>query len=175
MLYPEDVGLLDDWCVDYIASGAFSECKNLEYVALADGLLGIYDGAFDGIESDSLTVVCWSDTPPELICSESGNPFSFGVPEESLRLIAWGNEDEYAEAWALAFAGYTSEDDLLENISQMFETEFGRLPTEDEAKAEAERIIIAAKERVYAVLDTEREPEERPAGADKYTGSDKAK
>lgn len=154
-IYDEDLGLLDGWSVDYIAAGAFSRCKNLEYVALPDNLVGIYEGAFEGIESESLLLVCWPDNPPELLGFTEGKPFDFGIPDEHIKFIAWGKLDDYEEAWLYPLAGYSNEAEVRRLLPEELAEELGRDPTEEEIDKAIEDRILAAKKRFSLLFDSD--------------------
>lgn len=115
MLDTMGLGLPNGWYLDYVGTGAFSNCTNLEMVIIPYNLVGIYPNAFKGVESKSLLLYMEGDVPPSLMGWSEDEPFSFGVPDEAINLmVPFGSEETYVEAWAPALAGSEDEEVLNE-------------------------------------------------------------
>lgn len=116
-----DMDLPDGWYLDYIATGAFSGCTQLEGVYIPSNLAGIYSDAFAGAQlaEGMLTLYLDGNQPPELIRPDDDTPFSFGVEDDQIALavspFCWNekpDEDTYVKAWAPALAENTSAEAL---------------------------------------------------------------
>lgn len=143
--------------VNYIAPGAFSECKKLESVYIPGELDGIYSGAFRGVgydEQDStsgITVTCYAENPPALLGVTDGEPFRFGVPDERIEFV-FENLDEQSllDAWTLPMAGYTSTEALEAAVTA--ELYPNGNANADVVQAAVEAALQAAQNRVRTVL-----------------------
>ena len=151
-LFDDDIGLKSGWTLDYIASGAFSKCKNLNYVFLPFGLLGISDGAFEGVESESITIMCADDSAPDLTGFEPGTPFSFGVVDSRIHLMFWGDSQTYAESWLFPMAGYTDMAQMRRMVGSELSAVYGREPSVDEISSEIEMRLDAANARLTLMM-----------------------
>lgn len=149
-----EIGLPSFTPLDIIGQGAFSKCKNLSYVTIPELNYGIAPDAFKGVESDSLTLEFQTDTPPALLYASGGKSYSFGVEESKLHIIVpEGAEQDYIDAWVYAIAGYADEDELVQAVkASLTKAGDGQEPTEEEIQAEKEKWLLAAENRIRAMM-----------------------
>lgn len=179
--------LPDNWSLDYIGTGAFRRAKHLEEVLIPDTMVGIYTNAFEGVESDSLTLLCMGVTPPQLMGWSKEKPFVFGAKEDSIHVELWGGEEtEYLKAWIFPMAGYNDLTEMREDVKaeltaagadasdEAVDTEVGRrlLPIENrlrkmlgmESITKAEELCVTLENLPKEDTDTEEKEEEDNAG-----------
>lgn len=98
--------------LDYIGTGAFAGCTQLERVTVCEGLSGIYSGAFP-TGGEQLELVLEGTTPPTLILAEDGS-FSFGLADEKIHLtVPETVGQDYLNHWKANLAGFVSYADAL--------------------------------------------------------------
>ena len=86
--------------VNYIASGAFGKCSNLQSVIVPDSVAGISENAFAGVTSEKLVLNFQSETPLKLMQSSEGSAYSFGVDDSKLEIhVPEGCEEAYITEW----------------------------------------------------------------------------
>lgn len=144
--------------VNYIAAGAFADCKNLESVYIPDELDGIYSGAFGGVGYDAqdatsgITILCDAVNPPALLGVTDGEPFTFGVPDERVEFV-FTNLDEQTmlDAWTLPMAGYTSTEALENAVTAELYPDGGEIDP-DAVQAAVDAVLQTAQNRVRTVL-----------------------
>ena len=152
-----EIGLPFFTPLDIIGEGAFAKCKNLTYVTIPELNYGIAPNAFRGVESDSLTLEFQMDTPPGLLYASGGKPYSFGVDESKIHIIVpEGSEQDYIDAWIYAIAGYADEDEMVQAVkSSLTEANGGKEPTDEEIQAEKEKWLLAAENKIRAMMGLE--------------------
>ena len=164
-LWGDEVGLPNGWMLDYIGSGAFGKCKNLQSVWIMEALQGIYENAFKGVESDELKLYVWSSEPIKLMGVTEGKPFDFGVDYDKLRLVVLGGEtvaEDYLEAWKYPMAGYEDEEHMKAAIYAELSAD-GTEPTDEEVQAEMEERLKPVEEQFRAILEV---PEDETGDTD---------
>ena len=160
--------------VAYIASGAFRHSPQLSTVFLTDDLKGIYSNAFEGVTDPKggyLMLVRSGDSIPQLLLTEEGTPFRFGLgdtAEEEGSLVEvvdmqYGSTDydSYIQAWTLPMAGYYSVDNLRKAVTESL-TKDGEAPSEEAVETEVVNRLRAAENRVRAVLGCQQLEENAP-------------
>lgn len=152
-LYGSDIGLLDNWAVDYIGSTAFARSTKLEMVTIPETMVGIYSGAFAGTESETLSLYFWGETPPQLMDVTPEHPFDFGVPDERLSINAFGNEEAYIAAWVYPMAGYADLDEMRELVTEELTDADGNPPTDEEVDAVINERLLTQENRLRAMMN----------------------
>lgn len=150
----DTLGFPDGWCLDYIGTGAFKNSKGLRYIYVPQTLAGIQMDAFDGIEfseGEQLNLIFFSDTPPELLGAYLDHPFSFGIPDENIHIMVWGEPDSYLEAWVYPLLGYENSVQLQTIVSNQMAEE-GKELTEENIRAEMAKILTPAYNRLRAMM-----------------------
>ena len=143
-----NIGLLDGWALDYIASGAFSRAKNLSNITTYSSLMGIYDGAFSGIESDTLTFSYLASEAPALLGFTEGTPFSFGIDDSRITFVVWGTKELITDTWLYPMAGYTDRDSMLAAVT----AELGDGARAADINAVMEERLATARQRIDAMV-----------------------
>lgn len=151
-LYDTDLGLVSGWALDYIASGAFSQCKNLDTVLLPENLAGIADGAFSGVESKTLSIM-GSTTVPELIDFTPGTPFSFGVDDSKITLLLWFGEEEYIQKWLFPMAGYHDFAEMQQMVTCEMAEQYGDELTDKMVNDEMIQRLLVAENRIRSMIE----------------------
>ena len=140
------------WYLDYIGTGAFSQSKNVKKVTILDNLVGIETNAFEGVESDVLTVEFEGTVPPQLMGGSEDEPFSFGVEDSRLHIkVPEGSEETYLEQWKYPLAGYTDLEEMQTKVREELAAG-GSEPTEEEISAEIARRLLPVENRLRAML-----------------------
>lgn len=135
----------EDWCLDYLGKGAFSNTKNLESVIFDNGFAGIEQDAFQGVESETLQLTFYDAAPPALLLDTEGKPFDFGIDIERLHINSF-DEDvciDFIEKWVYSLAGY-------ENYEKMYSAM--RQSMMESAENPAEIITEAVHEKMTEIL-----------------------
>lgn len=149
------------WSVDYIGRGAFANSPELRTLTIPTSLVGICDGAFEGItfsgtdEDDDFyrpesLMLSINDTT-DLVIEEEGRAFDFGIPDDKIELmLGWESEnydwDQLIRDWLLPMAGYTS----LKSMQTAYSDENGEL-----YQADYEAALIAAENRIRTLVGGE--------------------
>lgn len=156
-LDPETLDFSPQWYLDYIGNGAFSRAKNLQKVTILNNLIGIYSGAFEGVESDTLTLEFEGAQPTNLVTDTEGEMFSFGVDDSKVNIvIPEGAQAAYRKLWQYQLAGYRNEAAMRESITaQLTDVETGQAPTEEEVNAVMEQYLTQTRERLDILLGEE--------------------
>lgn len=140
---PAIMDMPDGWCLDYIAKGAFQNCKQLDMVYIPATLIGIESGAFEGMPAFTLALGD-EEFPPALLIEQDGVPFTFGSECE---IPPIGGDPEHSallENWTLPFAGYSQYSDLASAMTEQWQKEHPDLdPDSKEAQAEIAQLIKA--------------------------------
>lgn len=150
------IGLLDGWSLDYIAPGAFSRSKDLYCVQLPETqLVGIYEGAFEGVESEHLTIMNETDHLPELLGFTPGTPFDFGISDDRICIVCWNDDmaKTFSE-WIYPLAGYDSMAQMLTMVSNEMLAE-NPDATNEEIQAEILQRLMVAENRLRVMFDME--------------------
>lgn len=148
-----EVGLLDGWSLDFIATGAFSQSKNLNYVFLPMNLLGLSNNAFKGVESPEITFIAAGIEPPELMDFEVGTPFSFGVDDSVMHIYTFGDNEEYIKAWIFPMAGYNNLAEMRRLIATELMEKLGQEPTPDQVDEEITDRLLVAENRLRSMIE----------------------
>lgn len=157
-LYSSSLGLPNGWTLTHIAPGAFARSKSLQTVSLDSGLATIADSAFAGVQSESLTVVTFSDVPPELTGFTVGTPYSFGVDDSRLHFQLLGFfggdlQSIYIGQWILPMAGYYDIGQLRAAVTN--ELSQSGEPTVEEIETEVAIRLMAAENRLRLIFGME--------------------
>lgn len=161
-LSSDELDLPQNWALDFIASGAFRESPELRQVTVPETLTAIEHDAFAGLtfqEDDPYDVLYLYMADSSgifgLNVRQEGTPFSFGVDDERVQVICSNviMEDEDALAtfiqfWTAPMAGY-SDAEALENAVR---AKLGPDASDEDVRAEMERILLPAENRVRQVL-----------------------
>ena len=159
--YVLDMGFPFNMDITYIGSNAFVKSPNIKEINIPATLSGIQENAFAGINSDKLELnfddVFWPGdelTIPELIRTDTSQPFSFGIDDSRISInVPYGREDEYIEAWRCAFAGYADEDAVRQEVVEKLNaTDPDKTPTEDEINLEVEKKLLPAENRIRVMM-----------------------
>lgn len=135
---PDIMDMPDGWCLDYIAKGAFKNCKELDMVYIPATLVGIHSGAFEGMPAFTMLLED-EELAPALLIEEEGVPFTFG---SECQIYAWGDDPEHGtllKHWTLPFAGYAEYSDLSSAISEQWQAEH---PDADPDSKESQTEIV---------------------------------
>lgn len=148
------------WTLDYIGSRAFQNSPRLMQVTLPEGLVGIYNEPFAGVEcppKDKLQVVVSGDPLPRLLGYEKGVPFDFGIEDDCIRILylSDGDPEDILKAWILPMTGFDQLADLIQS----------RLQEGDTAESLTQKVLdtlFTAENRLRTMLDLSpiREPQE---------------
>lgn len=152
-IFADDIGLYSGWSVDYIASGCFSQCKNLEFVSLPNNLLGISAGAFDGVESEKITIISFGDTPPELMDFEIGTPFDFGIDYNKISFSILGEPELFIKSWIFSMAGYENMAQMRTLVTNELHEKYGEDATNEMIEKEIENRLFIAENKIRTMLD----------------------
>ena len=164
LLWGDEMGLPSGWTLDYIGTGAFRKSKNLQNVWIDESLVGIYEKAFDGVESDKLSIILWGATPPKLVGLTEGVPFDFGVDYDKIHLVIWGEEIQmnYLEAWKYPMAGYEDEDHMKAAIYKELSAD-GQKPSDKEVEKVMEERLKPVEKQLRKMLAMPEEDESEDA------------
>jgi hypothetical protein len=111
--------LPDGWYLDYIGNGAFKRAKNLEMLVIPEEVTGIYSNAFEGVESDSLTILFPGATPQKLMGWSKEEPFVFGNSEDTIHMELWGADpQDYIRSWIFPMVGYTDLAEMRADVKE---------------------------------------------------------
>lgn len=160
------------WALDYIGAGAFAQSPELYEVRLPDTLVGIYSGAFTGVQCGSgpLKIDISGDTPPELLGYSPDAPFTFGIEDGDVRLYAYGcNTDDVLKSWLLPMTGYSSLQALHDALADAL-TEGETPPTDEAVKSAMLEKLIAGENRLRLMLELD--PISDPADLEGVTEDD---
>ncbi len=142
--------------LDYVGTGAFSGSKNLSKVTVPAGTLGVYSGAFEGVESDSLTLVFEDENPLELIRTDE-NAFIFGADESKIHIqVPQGSENVYLESWLYPMAGYENLQQLkTQVVNELAAQNGGIVPDEADVMKEVEARLLPVYNRLRKMMGLE--------------------
>lgn len=154
---PSTVGLKEGAFIDYIMTGTFSKCSQLEDVTIPYNLAGIYTNAFEGAasESDSLTLNFESSEPLGLLGGSADAPFEFGISDEKLHIsVPEGSEAAYINAWVYPLLGYSDLTEVRMEAATSLMDEEVEVTAElvDQRTAE---ILLPVENRLRALLGME--------------------
>ena len=162
-LSAETMDLPYGWALDYVGTDAFAGSPELRSVNIPSTLVGMRHNAFRGItfdpedETDGLTLYMnsWEELF-DLLVEQEGVPFSFGVDEGRIRVLAFdvamGDEEApatFIQFWTPAMAGYSSTFQLESAVR----AQLGEEATDQEVRAAMEAILLPAENRVRALLE----------------------
>ena len=154
-LYDADrLGIPYEWYVGRINKNTFADTKGLEELFLPDTLTEIESGAFHGIESEKLILYCMEADPINLIL-EDGQPFSFGVEDDSLCIKVWGGDpEEYIRAWSYKLAGFDDLDAMRAAVREELTTDSYE-PTDAEVDSEIADRLLPQVNRLRRMMEME--------------------
>ena len=161
-LLAEKLEMPAGWTLDYIGENAFAESPALRMVDLPETLVGISDGAFSGVaasDGDRLLLKVRGSAPPALVGYEEGTPFSFGIEDGAVEVMAWDDgctETDILKAWLLPMAGYDSLQALHDGAFDALKTAMGgRDPSAKQVQQLMLRSLLTAENRLRVLLDME--------------------
>lgn len=150
-----DTTLLDlpeGWYLDGIEKGAFKKCTSLQQVVIPANMTEIVSGAFEGVQSDSLTLEFEDGESPVTLTCEDGTPFSFGVDESNVYLhVPEGREDEYIVSWAYPMAGYADLDAMRAAVKEELQASDPEV-TDASVDAEIANRLLPVENRLRAMM-----------------------
>ena len=176
LLWGDEIGLPSGWTLDYIGKGAFKRCKNLQNVWIDSSLVGIYENAFEGVESDSLSIIFWGSTPPKLLGLTEGTPFDFGVEYDKISLVMLDEKSklEYLEAWKYPMAGYEDETHMKAAVYKELSAD-GTEPSDEEVEKEINKRLKPVEKQLRKMLDLpEAEDDEKTGQKEPEVAADPA-
>ena len=176
LLWGDEIGLPSGWTLDYIGKGAFKRCKNLQNVWIDSSLVGIYENAFEGVESDSLSIIFWGSTPPKLLGLTEGTPFDFGVEYDKISLVMLDEESklEYLEAWKYPMARYEDKAHMKAAVYKELSAD-GTEPSDEEVEKEINKRLKPVEKQLRKMLDLpEAEDDEKPVQKEPKVAADPA-
>ncbi len=105
-----DLDLPDGWYPDYIGTGMFRFCADLQGVIVPDYIAGLSTNAFNGAKNNRFYIYFESGTPMELMgWSKRRTVPGFGDDESKIQImVALGAENDYINAWMYPMAGYAN-------------------------------------------------------------------
>ena len=150
------------WTLDYIGENAFAESPALRMADLPDTLVGISDSAFSGVtasDSDRLLLIVRGSALPALVGYEEGTPFSFGLEDGAVEVMAWDDgctKEDILKAWLLPMAGYDSLQALHDGAFGALKAAMGgREPSVKQVQQLMLRSLLTAENRLRVLLDME--------------------
>lgn len=151
----ETIGFPEGWYLDYVGTDAFAKSTKLESVTIPGNLVGIYDHAFGTAGTLIFEAPAEGDvTPPKLMPSKTGTPFSFGSDDKDLRIVVpAGSEQTYLNAWVYPMAGYEGYDDMYSAIADSMAGEDGTSPDAANVAAEIRARLTAAENKLRAMME----------------------
>ena len=162
------IDLPPGWYLDYIGTDAFLESPNLRVALLPDQLVGIYPGAFSGVnapEDDPLSIAITGESIPSLMVTP-GIPFSFGVDDSRIRVMSFEvAPEDVLKAWILPMAGNDSLENLVFNA---YFNAFGEEgPTREAVTQAVLQTLFEGESRLRVILDMD--PIDSPADMEGVT------
>ena len=109
------VGMDADYQLNYIGSGAFSRCAQLETVSVTQALDGFYPDAFAG--SGLKNLVFDVAAIPELMVTP-GEPFTFGNDDRLRLTVPDGFELSFVQEWRCPMVGFADEEALRQALEK---------------------------------------------------------
>lgn len=142
--------------VNYIASGAFGKCSNLQSVIVPDSVAGISENAFAGVTSEKLVLNFQSETPLKLMQSSEGSAYSFGVDDSKLEIhVPEGCEEAYITEWRYVLSGYADLEAVKQAVTNDLTGEYGTAPAEEEIEKETAKRLLPAENRLRVMMGME--------------------
>ena len=145
-----------------LAANAFARSRWLQKVWLPNELEGIYNTPFAMDEAwaqqgNTITVTV-GENIPELMGFSEGTAFSFGVPDECLRLqVSESQQQALLEKWAPPLTGYATREKLQAAVA----AQLGASATQQQIEAAVSERMLQAENRLRAMMGLQREiPEE---------------
>ena len=159
---PAKLGLLKTDKIYNLAANAFARSRWLQKVWLPNELEGIYNTPFAMDEAwaqqgNTITVTV-GENIPELMGFSEGTAFSFGVPDECLRLqVSESQQQALLEKWAPPLTGYATREKLQAAVA----AQLGASATQQQIEAAVSERMLQAENRLRAMMGLQREiPEE---------------
>lgn len=142
--------------VNYIASGAFGKCSNLQSVIVPDSVAGISENAFAGVTSEKLVLNFQGETPLKLMQSSEGSAYSFGVDDSKLEIhVPEGCEEAYITEWRYVLSGYADLEAVKQAVTNDLTGEDGTAPAEEEIEKETAKRLLPAENRLRVMMGLE--------------------
>lgn len=159
---PAKLGLLKTDKIYYLDENAFARSLWLQKVWLPNELEGIYNTPFAMDEAwarqgNTITVTV-GENIPELKGFSDGTAFSFGVPDECLRLqVSESQQQALLEKWAPPLTGYATREKLWAAVA----AQLGTSATQQQIEAAVSERMLQAENRLRAMMGLQPEiPEE---------------
>ena len=159
---PAKLGLLKTDKIYYLDENAFARSRWLQKVWLPNELEGIYNTPFAMDEAwvqqgDTITVTV-GENIPELMGFSDGTAFSFGVPDECLRLqVSENRQQALLEKWVPPLTGYATREKLWAAVA----AQLGTSATQQQIEAAVSERMLQAENRLRAMMGLQPEiPEE---------------
>ena len=159
---PAKLGLLKTDKIYNLAANAFARSRWLQKVWLPNELEGIYNTPFAMDEAwaqqgNTITVTV-GENIPELMGFSEGTAFSFGVPDECLRLqVSESQQQALLEKWAPPLTGYATREKLWAAVA----AQLGASATQQQIEAAVSEQMLQAENRLRAMMGLQPEiPEE---------------
>lgn len=159
---PAKLGLLKTDKIYYLDENAFARSRWLQKVWLPNELEGIYNTPFAMDEAwvqqgDTITVTV-GENIPELMGFSDGTAFSFGVPDECLRLqVSENRQQALLEKWVPPLTGYATREKLWAAVA----AQLGTSATQQQIEAAVRERMLQAENRLRAMMGLQSEiPEE---------------
>lgn len=159
---PAKLGLLKTDKIYYLDENAFARSLWLQEVWLPNELEGIFNTPFAMDEAwarqgNTITVTV-GENIPELKGFSDGTAFSFGVPDECLRLqVSESQQQALLEKWAPPLTGYATREKLWAAVA----AQLGTSATQQQIEAAVSERMLQAENRLRAMMGLQPEtPEE---------------
>ena len=159
---PAKLGLLKTDKIYYLDENAFARSLWLQEVWLPNELEGIFNTPFamDEVwaqQGNTITVTV-GENIPELKGFSDGTAFSFGVPDECLRLqVSESQQQALLEKWAPPLTGYATREKLQAAVA----AQLGTSATQQQIEAAVSERMLQAENRLRAMMGLQPEtPEE---------------
>ena len=159
---PAKLGLLKTDKIYYLDENAFARSRWLQEVWLPNELEGIFNTPFalDEVwaqQGNTITVTV-GENIPELMGFSPGTAFSFGVPDECLRLqVSENRQQALLEEWAPPLTGYATREKLRAAVA----AQLGTSATQQQIEAAVSERMLQAENRLRAMMGLQPEiPEE---------------
>lgn len=143
------------WYLDYVGTGAFAGCSQLEKVIVPDTLAAFYTDAFAGNTSQDITLELQSTEPVELLGGTLDHPFSFGMDESKLHIkVPEGSEMDYINSWMYPLIGYRNERQYRTAVIAELTVD-GETPSEELVNHEIARRLLPVENRLRSMMGME--------------------
>lgn len=141
-----------------IGADMFKDSPNLSQVDFRDGIAGIEQNAFRGVQSKQLVLDFFTNTPPSLLKPTRGKGFDFGVDDDRLTIEIFALDSDlnfikgayldYIKQWVYPMAGYADYDDMYAAIA----AELGEDATQEDIHARMTELLLPVENHLRSMM-----------------------